>query len=212
MLIVARGGGSFEDLLAFSDEVVVRAAAASEIPLISAVGHETDTTLIDFASDRRAPTPTAAAEMAVPVLRDLRGNAAARCSSGCCAPRRGSWTASGGRCRASRARCRVRTRCSRCRASVSMPRARGCRGALFQNLQRHRASFAQAAALLRPRIIAAEIAAPRQHDQLEAGLTRAYGHRGAARRGLARGCARVLESLSYRAMLAAASRWSAARG
>jgi exodeoxyribonuclease VII large subunit len=72
VLIVARGGGSIEDLWPFNDEALARTVAEGSIPLVSAVGHETDTTLIDFVSDRRAPTPTGAAEMATPVLAELR--------------------------------------------------------------------------------------------------------------------------------------------
>jgi len=85
VLIVARGGGSLEDLMAFNDESVLRAASACRIPLVSAVGHETDTTLIDFVSDRRAPTPTAAAEMVLPMRAELLadiGHRAARLENG----------------------------------------------------------------------------------------------------------------------------------
>ena len=201
VIIVARGGGSFEDLLAFSDEEVVRAAAESAIPLISGVGHETDTTLIDLAADKRAPTPTAAAEMAVPVLRELAETLLSL-------QRRGLRAAS----RLMDARRRhlqgLARALPRADALFALPRQRfdtagsRLRGALFQNLQRHRAAFVQAAALLRPRIIASEIAACRDNVvKLENRLFRAYGHRVRRARNSLDGCARVLESLSYRAIL-----------
>jgi exodeoxyribonuclease VII large subunit len=201
VIIVARGGGSFEDLLAFSDEEVVRAASESLIPLISGVGHETDTTLIDLAADRRAPTPTAAAEMAVPVLRELAETLLSLQRRGL----RASSRLMDARRRHLQGLARALPRAD---ALFALPRQRfdtagsRLRGALFQNLQRHRAAFMQAAALLRPRIISSEIAACRDNlAKLDNRLLRAYRHRAQRARNSLDGCVRVLESLSYRAIL-----------
>jgi exodeoxyribonuclease VII large subunit len=201
VLIVARGGGSFEDLLAFSDEAVVRAAADSTIPLISAVGHETDTTLIDFASDRRAPTPTAAAEMAVPVLRDLVSTTRdferrlLRCLSRGFERRRQALAA------LARALPRADALLALARqrfdsASERLPRA------LFQNLQRHDSRLARIGALLRPRLLGAENV--RRRDQImkwDTRLSRAYAQnlKTAAQALNAQG--RILDSVSYRSVL-----------
>ena len=202
VIIVARGGGSFEDLLAFSDEAVVRAAAGSQIPLISAVGHETDTTLIDFASDMRAPTPTAAAEIAVPVLRDL----VARLLESESRLLRGLTRGLERRRQALAGLARALPRSD---ALLGLARQRfdnsaeRLRGALFRNLKRHEARLLRTGALLRPRLIAGEVARGRDASmKLEARLFRAYANRiGQAARGL-ESSARVLESVSYRAALA----------
>jgi exodeoxyribonuclease VII large subunit len=202
VLIVARGGGSFEDLLAFSEESVVRAAAQSSIPLISAVGHETDTTLIDFAADRRAPTPTAAAEMAVPVLRDCIETTLSL-------HRRLLRASSRGLDRQRRHLDALVRALPRGDSLFALPRQRfdssagRLRGALFQNLQRHRGQFTRVSALMRPRMIAAEIQRDRECvADYDARLTRSFRQLLREAGGNLDACARVLDSLSYRAILA----------
>lgn len=160
LLIVARGGGSIEDLMPFNEEVVVRAAAASAIPLIAAVGHETDTTLIDHAAALRAPTPTAAAELAVPVRAELADQLATLALRAGRAERRG------------RALARERTaalaaRLPRASALLGLPRQRlddagGRLGtALTAGLRAQRARADALGARLGPRLLAARLAAER---------------------------------------------------
>ncbi|MEM9250371.1 MAG: exodeoxyribonuclease VII large subunit [Pseudomonadota bacterium] len=152
LLIVARGGGSIEDLWGFNEEVVARAAAASEIPLISAVGHETDTTLIDYVSDWRAPTPTAAAERAVPVRLDLLAHVdglGARLAGGLSRGlhRQGERLRDLGRALPSPAQLLAGPRQRLDAATLRLPQA--LRGAL----QSHQIRLTQASATLRPQII-----------------------------------------------------------
>ncbi len=199
VIIVARGGGSLEDLWGFNEEAVVRAAAASTIPLISAIGHETDTTLIDFAADLRAPTPTAAAEHAVPVRADLLSQLASL----------GARQRQAAARRLAEARLRLR--------AAKLPRAEDAAAAARQrldvaagrlsqalqsNLRIHRTDFQRTAARLNPQAL--RLANARRADALErlAADQRYFIAEGVRRRRERLDVqAKLLQSLSYRAVL-----------
>ena len=201
LLIVARGGGSIEDLMAFNEEAVVRAVAAGNIPLISAVGHETDTTLIDFVSDMRAPTPTAAAEMAVPVLSELIGHVhdferrLTRCSIKGFEDRRRHLN------QIARVLPRADQLFAQPRQRFDTARER-LGAALPSNLLEHRRVFDEAGRLLRPRPIAARMAAQRESLRVS-GERLALGYAAGllTKRRSFEACGRVFESVSYRKVL-----------
>ncbi len=201
IIIVARGGGSLEDLWSFNEEIVVRAAAESMIPLISAVGHETDVTLIDFASDKRAPTPTAAAEIAVPVRAELIAEVMSKARRALACWQRGQEhrrTELRAAARALPALDQIlaapRQRLDACAARL--PRA------LTANAQTHHREFARAAARLSPLLLRQRIVRGKE-------ITKALGERRLRcyrfyldhRMQRVRSAGQLLEAFSYRKVL-----------
>ena len=201
LLIVARGGGSIEDLWSFNEEIVVRAAAASEIPLISAVGHETDTTLIDHAADRRAPTPTAAAEMAVPVRLDLLGWVEAQDARLLRGVEQGVTRRKERLRDVARALPRPETLLTTPRQRLDAAE-RALPAALMQGTSRHRDRFARASGGLRPSVLRGRVSVEREAlARLAARLTPAMERVIEKRSERLATTDRLRESLGYHATL-----------